>query len=139
MTTPARLARIARAQRALRRAAAADAQMADRRVAESEAHEEAIVAALNADSPLHGLLVGTMANALTRAARNTDGLRRQAHRAAAHYRREHLAGEVLEERVATAERAEAAVQERRRLERILAESCAVPRAPRRKPPTSDTQ
>lgn len=78
--TPARarrLARIARAQRALADLAARDHQRAAEAHAESEAAAGAILAALNDDSPLHGLLTGMMADALNRNAITTYRLGRE--------------------------------------------------------------
>ncbi|MCF3932493.1 hypothetical protein L1787_03565 [Acuticoccus sp. M5D2P5] len=109
-----RLRRVAEAQRALARLAAAEHRAAEDAYRESEAQGAAIVEALNEDSPLHGMIVTTMAGALQRNARRTEELRRRA--AAAHHRhaKEDVAARRLDENAKTAEagerRSEAAKQ-----------------------------
>ena len=69
-----RLARLARAQRAVAELSARDLVRIDEAHGASAAEAGKIVEALNGDSPLHGLLVDVMANALMRNANDTARL-----------------------------------------------------------------
>ncbi|WP_108662738.1 hypothetical protein [Acuticoccus kandeliae] len=137
-----RLARVARAQRALARVAALERANAEAAHRDSIAAGEAIIASLSAESDLHGIIVPTMAKALRRNARHAEALRRNADLARARHMRDDTAARRLEEEARLAERAEGAKAERRRLEAVALESLARTIATRRaspsgKPPDSD--
>ena len=69
-----RLARLARAQGALARAAELESAEANAALRSAQVDADEIIRALNDDSPLHGLIVPQMAEALSRNAKRTHGL-----------------------------------------------------------------
>lgn len=120
--TPARakrLARLARAQRALAELSARENARLNEAHAASEAAEGAIIGALNADSPLHGLLTETMADALTRNAVTTYRLAREVEAAADVQRHETVRADAFERRAADARRLLGRIASRRELEALL--------------------
>lgn len=116
----ARMARLARVRRAMADLAAADGQRARLAHEDSVAAGEAILRALGGDSPLHGLIVPTMARALRRNTRATERLRRDSERAA----REAVQAEATT-RVFERHAREARVHERRQDERLRLETMPV--------------
>jgi hypothetical protein len=114
----ARLERLARAQRALARAALAERQAAEAAHDAQRSEAEAILGALG-EGPLHGTMVPTMAAAVKRSGRSGERLRRAAEAAAEEAARQDATARTLEARARHARRAEDARSERRRLE-ILA-------------------
>lgn len=131
----ARLSRIARAERALAQLAAAERVGADAAHAASRADGEAILAALAGDSPLHGLLVTTMAGALRRNAQATENLAARAEAAGVNQRHAEERARIVAERAADAVAAVGRDAERRRLEALGVETAARTFAWRHKPLT----
>ncbi|RAH98299.1 hypothetical protein DLJ53_26690 [Acuticoccus sediminis] len=112
MKRPERLARLARAQRALADLAKAESIAANARYEDSRAQADEILSALNETSVLHGFAVSSMAETLRRNGRTTERLRRVADERAGQHAREDRTAEVLEERAAAA-----SLQARRKAER----------------------
>lgn len=131
----ARLARVARAERALAQLAAAERVGADAAHAASRADGEAILAALAADSPLHGLLVTTMAGTLRRNSQATERLAARAEAAGAHQRHAEERARIVAARAADAVATVDRDAERRRLEALGVETATRALARRHKPHT----
>jgi hypothetical protein len=129
-----RLARLARVERALARLAAADRAAADAAHAASIADGEAIVASLSGDSPLHGLIVATMAGALRRNGEATAARAAEAEAATARHRRAEQRARIVAERAGEAATAAEREAERRRLEAIGTTAAGVAPMRQGKPP-----
>jgi len=114
-----RLARLARAQRALAQLSAGEHAALSEAHARSEAAAGEIMEALNSDSPLHGLLTSMMAGALNRNAIATYRLGREMEAAAAVHRRETVRADAFDRRVSDAHRLLNRVAARRTLEALL--------------------
>ncbi|GAB5375498.1 MAG: hypothetical protein AcusKO_19600 [Acuticoccus sp.] len=114
-----RLARIARAQRAIAERAARAHAGAVAAHARSEADAGAIVASLNTESPLHGLLTGMMAGALMRNAVETHRLSRDMAAADTLLRRETSRADALESRAEGARRTLGKTASRHALEELV--------------------
>ncbi len=114
-----RLARLARAQRALADVAKAESVAANARYEASRAQADEIVGVLNATSVLHGFAVASMADALRRNGRTTERLKRIADERAGQSARQDRTAEVLEDRVTDAERRARRKSERERLEDLV--------------------
>jgi len=125
MSRAERLARLARAQRALAEVAKADSITARKSFEDSAAQADEILGALNARSVLHGLAVSSMAETLKKNGRTTEKLRRAAEAMADQHNRQDRTAEVLEERAEEAARNERRAAERHRL---LLLACASPRS-----------
>lgn len=117
-----RLARIARAQRAITELAAREHAATVAAHARSETDAGAIVGALNAESPLHGLLTGMMAEALQRNAVETHRLGREVARADQRLRHQKTRTDALDTRAEEARRALDKRAERRALEDLVTRS-----------------
>ncbi|XWN32975.1 MAG: hypothetical protein ROR55_07810 [Devosia sp.] len=144
-TRSQRLARLARAQKAAARRAEAEAVAARAAHSESLQDGDALVEALNTDSPWHGLFVDAMAAALLSNGRRTEALRRARENAEAVLRRDSTRADRLDDLLNNAMRKEDAGQERRRLEALAVEPMKRPGSrkrlrsvPPRKPLPSNT-
>lgn len=116
-----RLARLARAQRAVADLRASETARLHEAHGECAAAAGQIVDALNGDSPLHGLLVDVMANALMRNAIDTARLNSQRNAAAEVERRESVRADAFERRAGEAGRDLARTQARLGLDALLEE------------------
>ena len=118
-TRISRLERIARAQEAVAESAA---RSHARAIAEHEASREGaaeIVASLNTDNPLHGLLTDLMAGALTRNAEETHRLKQAAERAGTDRQVESVRAEALRRRADAAAHTLRRDRARRELEDLV--------------------
>lgn len=116
----ARLVRLAKAQRSRAELAASEHDRIAGEHRRSLAEADAILAALNADSPWHGLLLGTMARALTQSGRESHALSEAAATASAKRTREELCADLCDRRAAKARKLERRRREAAELEAILA-------------------
>jgi hypothetical protein len=141
-----RMARLARVQRALARAASADKIAAEGQVADAEGEREEILSTLNKDGPIHGYVVAAMARALKRNAQRIEEARRTVEAASRRAVEEEATARILEDRQKATQAAEASRAERLRLEHLCTEArqpaqasrdmrdLRAPRGARRKPP-----
>ena len=117
-----RLARLARAQGALARAAELKSAEANAALRSAQVDADEIIRALNDDSPLHGLIVPQMAEALSRNAKRTHGLAATSERAESAARTEARRAERLAELAASEAKSDRARRERLSLEAKLCET-----------------
>ena len=114
-----RLERIAKAQEAIAESAA---RSHARAITEHEASREGaadIVASLNTENPLHGLLTGLMASALTRNAAQTQRLEQAAERTGSDRRVQSVRAEALRRRADAASHMLNRDRARRELEALV--------------------
>ncbi|UOM35707.1 hypothetical protein [Acuticoccus sp. I52.16.1] len=119
MKRPERMARLARAQRALAEVAKAESIAANARYEDSARQADEILDALNATNVLHGFAVKAMADTLRRNGRTTERLRRVADERASQYVRQERTAEVLEERATQASSEARRKEERQRIEILV--------------------